>query len=72
MTIEEAKEYISDIDGFCKDVCNCCRANDWYCPKECDTLKKARHLDFNRILKCYARNGGDMLKIINYIRTARI
>lgn len=72
MTIEEAKEYISDIDGFCKEACAFCTSNDWYCPSECDALKKARQLDFNRILKCYARNGGDIQKVINYIRTARI
>lgn len=72
MTIEETKAYIPDFDAFRKEVCNICTANDWYCPSECGTLKKARQLDFNRILKCYARNGGDMQKVINYIRTARI
>lgn len=72
MTIEDAKAYIPDFDAFRKETCNICTANDWYCPSECDTLKKARQLDFNRILKCYARNGGDIQKVINYIRTARI
>ena len=29
MTIEEAKEYMPDIDSFCKEACNNCSA-EWY------------------------------------------
>lgn len=72
MTIEEAKEYIPDFDAFRKEACNHCTANDWYCPSDCTTLEKARKLDYNRILKCYARNGGEMDKVFAFIRSARI
>ena len=72
MTIEEAKEYIPDFDSFCKEACAVCTANDWYCPDVCDTLLKAGELDYERILKCYARNDGEMYKVLRWLKQARI
>lgn len=73
MTIEEAKEYIPDFEAFRKEACTVCTANDWYCPfNVCDTLLKAGELDYNRILKCYARHDGEMYKVFRWIKQARI
>lgn len=73
MTIEEAKEYIPDFEAFRKEACTVCTANDWYCPfNVCDTLLKAGELDYNRILKCYARNDGEMYKVFRWLKKARI
>lgn len=71
MTIEEAKKDIPDLDTFCMLACNNCGA-DWYCPTYCDVLEKAKRMDFNRILKCYARNGGEMYKVLRWLKKARI
>lgn len=73
MTIEEAKEYIPDFEAFRKEACTVCTANDWYCPfNVCDTLLKAGELDYNRILKCYARHDGEMYKVLRWLKQARI
>lgn len=72
MTLDEAREEIGSIDDFCKSACNVCTANEWYCPTECDTLLKARRLDFDRIVKSYARNDGDWSKVFRYINQAKI
>lgn len=72
MTIKQATELIPDIEAFKKELCNACVANDWYCPSDCDCLKKAQRMDFERILKSYARNDGDLKKVIRFIYQARI
>lgn len=72
MTIEEAKEYIPDFEAFRNEFCSVCVANDWYCPNVCDTLLKAGELDYNRILKCYARNDGEIWKVVQWLKKARI
>ena len=72
MTEQKARDDIQDIDSFCKWVCDCCQNNDWYCPSECDVLQKARKLNFDRIVKCYARHDGDLDKVCNYIKTTKI
>ncbi len=72
MTFEQAKEDLGDIDSFCHQVCVCCTANDAFCPSECDDLQKARQLDFDRLVKCYARNGGDLVAVIRYIKSTKI
>lgn len=72
MTIKEAKEYIPDFEAFRNEFCSVCVANDWYCPNVCDTLLKAGELDYNRILKCYARHDGEMYKVFRWIKQARI
>lgn len=72
MTFDEAKNEIGDIDHFCKYACNVCTANDWYCPDECDNLKKARQIDFDRIVKAYARYDGDLSKVFRFIKEAKI
>ena len=72
MTIEEAKEYIPDFEAFRKEFCAVCVANDWYCPSVCDTLLKASELDYNSILKCYARNDGEMYKVWRWLKQARV
>lgn len=71
MTIEEAKEYMPDFDSFCKEACNNCGA-DWYCPTYCDVLEKAKRMDFNRILKRYACNDGEIYKVLRWLKQARI
>lgn len=72
MTIKEAKEYIPDFEAFRNEFCSVCVANDWYCPNVCDTLLKAGELDYNRILKCYARNDGEIWKVVRWLKKARI
>lgn len=72
MTVDEARSEIHSIDCFCKNICNVCTANDWYCPSECDTLQKARRIDFESIVKSYARNEGDLSKVFRYINQRRI
>lgn len=71
MTLEQAKEELCDIDTFCKIACDNCTANDYYCPSECEMLKKARTLDFDRIIKCFANNDGDLYKVFAYIKQAK-
>lgn len=72
MTLDEAREEIGSIDYFCKCACNACTANDWYCPTECGTLRKARQMDFDRIVKAYARHDGDLSKVFRYINQAKV
>ena len=72
MTLDEAREEIGDIDNFYKNACYDCTANDWFCPDECDNLKKARQIDFDRIVKAYARYDGDLSKVFRYINQAKI
>lgn len=71
MTIEEAKKDIPDFDSFCKAACEWC-GNDWFCRCYCDTLCKAQGLDFNSILECYARNDGEMYKVLRWLKKAKI
>lgn len=66
MTIEEAKEYIPDFDSFCQKAREWC-GNNWYCRCYCDTLCKAQGLDFISILEYYARNGGEMYKVLQWL-----
>ena len=42
MTIEEAKGEMPNIDYFLAVACGECTGNDWYCPKHCDVLEKAK------------------------------
>ena len=72
MTYEEAKREIPDFESFRIDCCNHCTGNDWYCPSDCEMLEKARKLDFDRILKCYARHDGDLRKVSRYIKETKI
>ena len=72
MTFEEAREELKSIDYLCKCACNICTANDWYCPTECDTLRKARRIDFKLIVNSYARNDGDWSQVLRFINKAKI
>ncbi len=72
MTEQQAREEIPDIDTFCRICCDNCTSNDWYCPSDCEDLEKARKLDFDRIVKCYARHDGDLSKVARYIKTTKI
>lgn len=72
MTLDEARKKLGNIDDFCKSACSVCTANDWYCPTECDTLRKARRMNFDRIIKSYARNDGDLSKVFRFIKEAKI
>ena len=71
LSLEQARYECGDIDSFCSQVCGCCTANDWYCPTECADLEKARRMDFDRIVKAYARNWGDLAKVMRYIKQAK-
>lgn len=71
MTIAEAKQEIPNIDVFNRMVCNQCTANEWYCPTECNTLEKARHIDFERIVERYAHYDGDLQRVCRYIRQTK-
>lgn len=71
MTIEEAKEYIPDFEAFRNEACAIC-TEEWYCPHNCEILSKATKMDFNRILKCYARNDGEMYNVLRWLKQARI
>ena len=72
LSLEQARYEIGDIDSLCSQVCGCCTANDWYCPTECAVIEKARKMDFDRIVKSYARNWGDLKKVIRYIKQAKV
>ena len=71
MTIEDAKEYIPNFEAFCNEACATC-TEEWYCNRCCKDLCKAERMDFNRILKCYARNDGEMYKVLRWLKKARI
>ena len=72
MNKQEALDEIPDIDTFCRICCDRCTGNDYYCPSECDTLTKARKLDFDRIVNCYAKHDGDLNKVKRYIDSTPI
>ncbi|MBR2870156.1 MAG: hypothetical protein IKB98_02075 [Clostridia bacterium] len=72
MRIDKARQELIDIDNFCKKACDGCTANDWYCPSECEMLTKARKLDFERIVRCYAYHDGDLCKVFRYIKQTKI
>jgi hypothetical protein len=71
MTLEEAKEECPTIDYFIQTACDCCTANDWYCPSLCHDLEKAERIPFEKIQAAYARHDGDMKKVFNYIKQRR-
>ena len=71
MTLEEAKEDITNFDSFVSYCCNRCTSNDWYCTSLCEVLEKAKRIPFDRIQKAYARHDGDMMRVIKYIRRAK-
>lgn len=66
----EALKELADIDTFCHMACTACN-HDWYCPTHCDMLEKAKKLDFEKIVKSYARNEGDWSKVFRYIKRAK-
>lgn len=68
MTIDEVKEEIPTVNSFIQQSCNCCNANDWYCPSLCNDLEKAKRMPFEKIQKAYARHDGDMKKVFRYIK----
>ena len=74
MTIEEAREQIPHFGTFRRMVCSDCPFTTkkfclWH---DCDEMNKARAMDFNRILKCYARHDGEMHKVLRWLKQARI
>lgn len=70
MTCEEAKAEIIDFPTFCRISCNSCNS-DWYCPSYCDVLEKASKMNFDLIIKAYARNDGEMYKVFRYIKNTK-
>ncbi|MCD8308453.1 MAG: hypothetical protein LUD19_01265 [Clostridia bacterium] len=72
MTIEQASDYIPDFDSFELTMCdNCAAVFDGGCPSNCYELEKAKQIGYKRILKSYARNDGDLVKVTDFIRRAR-
>lgn len=72
MTVDEAKKEIGTMDSLCEMFCNYCTTNDWYCPSECNELLKARELGFDRLVNCYARHDGDLVKVMRYIKETKL
>jgi hypothetical protein len=68
MKLEEARNEVGNITDFCHSVCISCTANDWFCPTYCVELEKAYRMPFEKILKSYARNDGDIWKVVRYIK----
>ena len=66
------EEKFETIDNFCSYVCNCACSNDWYCPKECDLLEKARKMQFEKINKKWIEHDGDIRKVERYIKQYKI
>lgn len=71
MTIEEAREEIPCREIFEQEMCDYC-GFDGYCPNMCAERLKLEKLDFERVIKSYARNDGEMHKVIRFIKDARI
>ncbi len=75
----EVKEYnIRDIDWvpstfeeFAREICNYCKANDWFCPSYCAMLEKASKMDYEIIRKKYIQHEGDHAKICRYIKNTK-
>ena len=66
------EEKFETIDNFCSYVCNCACSNDWYCPKECDMLEKARKMPFEKINKKWIEHDGNIQKLARYIKQYRL
>lgn len=71
MTIEKAKKEMPNIEYFLAVACGECTANDWYCPKYCEDLEKAKKMPFEKIQQAYARHDGMIYKVMQYIKRAR-
>ena len=72
MNLKEAREDIGcSFEEFKHIACVFCN-NDWYCPSPCEMLLKAEKIDYDRILKCYARHEGDWYKVFRYIKNTKI
>ncbi len=72
MTIEQAREEFENYGQFAHAVCTVGCGHEWYCPSWCDVLLKGEKMDFERILKSYARNDGDMNKVVRFIKRAKV
>ena len=72
MTYEEAIEEIENIENLCKQLCNSCTSNDWYCPDECKIIERAKQIPFEKIVKSYARNEGQLWKVARFIRRCNL
>lgn len=71
MTVEQAREEIPNFDVFKSMACVMCN-NDWYCSTPCEMLLKAEQIEYDRILKCYAKHDGDWQKVDRYINNTKI
>ena len=68
MTKAEAKnEFGEDADTMCKNLCNLCTANDWYCPDDCNAIAWVRG-HFDKAIEMLAKTDGDY---VNLLRRAR-
>lgn len=68
MTLDEAREEIPNIEIIKHRICDCCKSNDWYCPKECDVLKKAEKMGIERLQRLYAEYDGAEWEVARYIQ----
>lgn len=72
MTIEEAKEELKDLEVLEWAMCDYCTANDFYCYSPCAERDKIKQIGYDRIIKSYARNNGDIEKVFQYIKRTKI
>lgn len=67
MTIEEAYADCPSFESFAYVCCVYCKS-DRYCTACCDMLEKAKRMPFEKIIKSYAHNEGDIAKVARYIK----
>lgn len=69
MTIDGVKDfYGTNADDLCKHICNCCTANDWYCPTYCDTCKWVTK-NYDKAIERLAKLDGDLVEFCKRIKT---
>lgn len=71
MTLKDAIEEIPTFKAFASEMCNCCTANDWYCPSYCEELEKASKIPFEIIQSKYAEYDGNLIKVNRYIKRTK-
>lgn len=68
MTAEETKErYGYNADDMCKNLCDLCNANDWYCPSDCESLAWIRN-NYEKAINRLAKLDGDYVEMFRRIK----
>lgn len=68
MTVEQIKEEFGyDADSICKSICDMCTANDWYCPKYCDTCKWVIR-NYDKAVERLAKLDGDLVEFCKRVK----